>query len=182
MKLEQIYKETVGMIPIYTETGNATRILYLKAEGIIESVVFPQQLERIKQKWARLYAIDLKAQARQLQSQYQRSAPLPFFAPKGRVFIPFKLRLAKVAGDAIYGYICADVIAQIKMLSRSDCLLVLNDGTELSIYSNAETAKLAYHLGNEIVRDCFREGLDENRELLMALQTLRKYFLPPNGA
>ena len=178
MKLEQVYKETVGMMPIYTETGNATRVLYLKEEGKIDSVIFPQQLERIKLKWAGLYAVDLKAQARQLQSKYQRSAPLPFYAPKGKVFVPFKLRLTKVTGDAIYGYICTDVISQIKMLSRSDCLLFLSDGSELPIYSSVETAKLAYYLGKEIVRDCFYEGSDKNQELLTALQTLRKYFLP----
>jgi len=177
LNIEQIYKEIVAIIPVYTESGNATRILFTDREKGIGSLILCQHLESIKQKWARMYAVDLKAQARILQSRYHRSAPLPFYAPDGKIFVPFKLRLAKVAGDTIYGYICLEVIAQIKMISRSDCLLMLTDGAEFPIYSNAETAKLSYYLGNEIARDYFHGERDDKQEILSALHTLRRFLL-----
>lgn len=178
MKLEHIYKDMVGIIPAYTEMGNVTKVLFYGEKGDINSLLLPQHLESMKQKWARLYALDLRAQARQLQNKYNRSSPLPFYSPDGKAFVPFKLRKAKIVGDAIYGYVCLDIIAQIKPVSsRSTCTLILIDEQEIPIFSNVITAKLAFYLGKEVEQDCFYGTPNAEKELLTALHTLRRYFL-----
>lgn len=104
MKLEDCCAEVAGLVPVYTGTGDGCQIICCRADGSVYAYCEFHSVETIKRRLARCYALHLSDQSRLLQRAYQRSPPLPFF-PDGKIFVPFKLRLAKIPGDGSYGYL-----------------------------------------------------------------------------
>ncbi|MEN6326011.1 MAG: hypothetical protein ABFD18_07380 [Syntrophomonas sp.] len=174
MKLEDVYNQVVGLVPLYTDEGNATRIICWPDDDMF-SFTDTRQVEGIKRLLARNYALDLSAQAAQLQKNYHRSPPLPFHLPDGRIFVPFKLRLARIAGDACYGYIELKIIDHIVPGEKNRCLLLLTNGQTLPVYSQITTARLALYFGLEIQKANKRKP-DPDQDLMLAFHILRRYL------
>ena len=176
MKLEDRCAEVVGLVPEYSERGDICRIICRAAEGLVDTFYESRSVEAVKRSLARCYALDLAAQVQLLQRDYHRSPPLPFYFSDGRIFVPFKLRQARVAGDASYGYIELGMVAGIIPGGNGLCQLKLANQDALPVFSQISTARLALYFGMEIQRHHFQPQPDPDRELLEAFQVLRRYF------
>ncbi|MEQ8235197.1 MAG: hypothetical protein ABRQ23_00290 [Syntrophomonadaceae bacterium] len=129
-----------------------------------------RQVESVKRALARCYAIDLQAQAKILRSSYGRYL-LHFFLPDGRVFIPFKLRENRIKGDARYGYINLNQIT--RLLPGNPPAIMLHAGSRLTVYSDIDSARLAWFMGMEIQSDYFPYLEEPDHDLVNALAILR---------
>jgi len=176
MNLEDRCADVVGLIPEYSEQGDCCRIICRAADGHVYSFNDNRSVESAKRMLARCYAVDLAAQARLLQRDYHRSPPLPFYFPDGRIFVPFKLRLARIAGDASYGFIELDFVSRIIPGANGRCQLVLTAGETLPVFSHITTARLALYFGMEIKKTLIQPQPDPNQELLQAFHTLRRFL------
>lgn len=177
MKLEHLCSDVVGLVPVYSAEGDACRIICRAADGHTYSFPEARSVETVKRILARCYALDLTAQARLLQRDYHRSPPLPFYFSDGRIFVPFKLRLARIPGDASYGYIELGLIARIAPEINGKCQLILTNGEVLAVFSQITTARLALYFGLEVQKNHFHSEPDPDQELLQAFHILRRYFI-----
>lgn len=177
MKLEDCCSEVAGLIPVYTDTGDGCRIFCYRADGSVYSYCESYSVEAIKRRLARCYALHLGDQARLLQRAYHRSPPLPFYFPDGRIFVPFKLRQAKIPGDGSYGYLEMRIIQHLLPDGRSQCRIILLDGEVLPVFSQISTARLALYFGMEIQKHHFQPQPDPDRDLLEAFRVMRRYFV-----
>ncbi|MDD2212281.1 MAG: hypothetical protein PHV56_04845 [Clostridia bacterium] len=177
MKLEDCCAEVVGLVPVYTDTGDGCRIICCRADGSVYSYCESHSVEAVKRRLARCYALHLADQARLLQRAYHRSPPLPFYFPDGRIFVPFKLRLAKIPGDGSYGYLEIKMIERLLPEGKGQCRIILLDGEVLPVFSQISTARLALYFGMEIQKHHFQPQPDPDRDLLEAFQVMRHYFI-----
>lgn len=176
MKLEDCCTEVVGLVPVYSDQGDGCRIICRAADGNVYSFNDFRSVESAKRILARCYSLDLPAQARLLQRDYHRSPPLPFYLSDGRIFVPFKLRLARITGDASYGFIELDFVSRIIPGSNGRCQLVLSAGETLPVFSHITTARLALYFGMEIKKTLNQPQPDPDQELLQAFHTLRRFL------
>ena len=93
----------------------------------------------------------------------------------GRVFVPFKLRLARITGDASYGYIELSFVSRIVPVVNGKCQLILSNGECLPVFSQITTARLALYFGLEIQKNHLQPEPDQ--ELLQAFRVLRRYLI-----
>jgi hypothetical protein len=177
MKLEDVCSEVAGLVPVYSDAGNTCRIICRSpADGNVYSFSESRSVEGVKRILARCCALDLTAQARRLQKEYHRCPPVPFYFPDGRIFVPFKLRLARITGDASYGYIELGIINRIVPGKNGRCQIELINNEALPVCSHITTARLALYFGLEIQKANFKLQPDPDQELLLALRILRRYF------
>jgi len=177
LKFEDLCDQVVSLVPVYSEAGNTSRIICrAAADGHIYSFQESRSVDGLKRILARCYALDLAAQARLLQRDYHRSPPLPFYFSDGRIFIPFKLRQARIPGDAPYGYIELGIIERIILGEKAKCQIILSNGEALPVFSQIATARLALYFGLEIQKDHFVQLPDPDQELLTAVKVLHRYF------
>jgi len=176
VKLEDCCADVVGLVPVYSAEGDICHII-CAADGHNYSFYEARSVEGVKRILARCYALDLAAQARLLQRDYHRSPPLPFYFSDGRIFVPFKLRLARISGDASYGYIELRMISRINPGVEGKCQLLLADGEVLPVFSQITTARLALYFGLEIQKNYFQPEPDPDQELLKAFRTFRRYLV-----
>jgi hypothetical protein len=173
--MEEICSEVVGMVPSYSHTGDGCRLFCRTAGDEFYSLMESHPVESVKRQLARCYAIDLSAQSLLLRRDYHRSPPLPFYLYDGRIFIPLKLRLPRIAGDSCYGYIELEMISRILPADDGHCRIIFTNGQSLPVFSQISTARLALYFGVEIQKNVFSD-LNPDREILQALRTLRRYF------
>ena len=178
MRLEEICHEVVGLVPVYSDTGEGCLVIgRAAADQNFYSFQESRQLEAVKRHLARCFALDLSAQARLLQREYHRSPPLPFYFADGRIFVPLKLRLPRVVGDTSYGYIELGIIDRVMPGENNHCRVLLTDGTSFPVYTQISTARLSVYFGIEIGRDMFvHNPYGQQREVLQALRTLTCYI------
>ncbi len=177
MHLEEVCHEIVGLVPVYDQNGDCCRVYRQEAdERTLTAFTEPRTVEIVKRKLARCHALDLTAQGISLRKNFHRAPPLPFYLHDGRVFVPFKLRLPRVARDASYGYLEISIISRVVPNENGRCSVILNDGTSLPVYTHINSARLAVYFGIEIQRDilCCRHG--QQREALQALRILHTYL------
>lgn len=174
--LEDCCAEVVGLVPEYSDQGDGCRIICRAADGHIYSFNDYHSVESTKRMLARCYALDLTAQARLLQRDYHRYPPQPFYFSDGRIFVPFKLRMARIAGDASYGFIELDFVSRIIPDSNGKCQLILSAGEVLPVFSHITTARLALYFGMEIKKTFIQPQPDPDQELLQAFHTLRRFL------
>lgn len=175
MQLAFCCDHVVGLIPVYTDQGDACQVLYQNEAGDYQIFVENHPVEGVKWKLARLYALDLLEQMRQLRQQYQRSVPLPVCLFDGRILLPFKLRMPMVKGDACYGYIEYGLVRRL-VPEKNHCALVLVNGWTLPVYSQMVTARLAWCLSMEIQRDRLVPSSDAEAEAWQALKVLQRFL------
>lgn len=178
MELEELCSNVVGLVPTYGDTGDGCMLICRAAEEEqIYSFTQSRSVESVKRHLARCYAIDLTAQALLIRRDYHRSPPLPFYLYDGRIFIPFKLRLPRIAGDPSYGYIEMGVISRVLPADDGHCRIVFTDGKSLPVFSQITTARLALYFGVEIQKNAFTPEPNPDQEVLQAIRTLRRYFV-----
>jgi len=165
----------IGLIPVYAETGDACRILCAGTDGASHEWTEKYSTETTRKKLARLYHLDLAAQAAELQKRYHRAPPLPMFLPDGRVFVPLKLRLPRVKKDPAYGYLECRSVAKIETGSGGLSQLVLKTGEIILVYMRLSTARAMIYSGLEIRQEYFGWPA-EREELQAAFQKLWKFF------
>jgi len=179
MKLEDVCGEVAGLVPAYSETGDGCRVICRPASNDenIYSISESRSVETVKRHLARCYALDLAAQARLLQRDYHRSPPLPFYFSDGRIFVPFKLRLARVKRDPSYGYIELGIIAQVVPAESGRCQIIFSNGEALPVFNQIATARLAMYFGLEIQKKAFCSQQEPEQEILQAFRILQRHFL-----
>lgn len=178
MEFEKLCGDVVGLVPSYCDAGDGCLVICRAAgDENIYSFMESRSVESVKRHLARCYALDLGAQALLLRKDYQRSPPLPFYLCDGRIFVPFKLRLPKIAGDPSYGYIELGIIARVLPGESGQCLILLSNGLSLPVFSQITTARLALYFGVEIQKNTFCPQPDPDQEILQAFRTLRRYLV-----
>ncbi len=177
-----ICSEILGFVPVYSEQGNSTVILSGSiAEKRLDQHIIKRTLKSVKRDLARCYALDLKAQAEILRSLYRRAYPLPFYLPDNRVFVPLKLRKARVLRDAVYGYIEIDIIDRIATTVSEDLEsieVIFVNGEKLRVYSQVSTIRHSLYFGAEIKKSIStKKNNNEAREdIQLALKVLQQHL------
>jgi len=175
--LEKVCHDIVGLVPVYDQPGDCCRIYWREAEDQhLTEFIEPRTVEMAKRQLARCHALDLTAQGVSLRQDYHRAPPLPFYLHDGRVFVPLKMRLPKVAGDSSYGYLEMSIISRLVPDENSHCRAILTDGGSLPVYTQINTARLAIYFGIEVQRDLLSRRHRKQREALQALHTLQAYL------
>jgi len=134
-KVEQLRDEVIGIRPIYSEAGNATDIILKDGRVVRDRRV----LNSVVKALTASYAVDLKAQRRNLREKLGRKGVLPFYLGEGRVFVPLKMRQALTDGDSVYGYIDMSYMGQPQAGTGRECLIPLANGLELQVLSAQST-------------------------------------------
>lgn len=160
--MEKIKEEIIALQPVYTDTGNATRILLRDGERMdargMRSVILAL---------ARIYAIDLVAQRNSLEMRLNRHGVLPFYLSSERVFIPLKMRKALAAKDMVYGYMDVDIMGEVTASGEKTCIVPLPGGRQIEVVSNRSTVLQCQHMGQrllEMLRS--EEKLDPGEKIL----------------
>lgn len=174
--LEDCCADVVGLVPVYNDHGDCCRIICRAVDGHIYTSDDFRSVESARRILANCYALDLSAQARLLQRDYHRSPPLPFYFSDGRIFVPFKLRLVRIAGDASYGFVELDIVSRIIPGSNGRCQLILSAGEILPVFSHITTARLALYFGMEIIKTLIQPQPNPDQELLQVFHTLRRFL------
>jgi hypothetical protein len=146
IQLETIREEIIGIGPLYTDTGNAT-IIYLRDGEVMDS----RGCRSVSKALASCYAIDLKAQRRNLEECLGRKGLLPFHLGVERVFIPLKMRQVISGNDVVYGYLDVRYIGDIDESGKKHCVLTMTDGRQIEILSSRTTIRQSQHLGQRLL-------------------------------
>ena len=153
LELEKIRDEIIGLRPVYTDTGNAT-IIYLRDGEVMDS----RGIRSVQTGLARMYAIDLAAQRKQLKLRLNRYGVMPFYLSNERIFVPLKMRKPIAPKDMVYGYIDVRYMGEVDKAGGRTCMLPLKDGRRIEILSNRNRVLQVQHMGQRLL-----EGLqDEN--------------------
>lgn len=99
--IEKIREQVTGIVPCYETSGDITMIITEHGDSLWER----RSLNSVKKALARSYLLDLPEQNRQLRVLFNRRKMLPFYLNPERVFIPIKVRRARIKNDSCYAYI-----------------------------------------------------------------------------
>ncbi|MDD4170866.1 MAG: hypothetical protein PHQ94_01365 [Syntrophomonas sp.] len=146
VQLEKIREDIIGLRPIYTNEGKAT-IIYLR-EGEVQD---KRGIRSLQLALARLYAIDLGAQRRNMRGRLKRNGVMPFYLANDRVFIPLKMRKVLASNDAVYGYVDVVYMGEAVSSGMQTCLLPLKNGREIEILSKRSTVLQCQHMGQRLL-------------------------------
>lgn len=170
-KVEQLRDEVIGIKPVYCETGNVTDIILQDGRVVRDKRVLNSVIKAL----VASYAVDLKAQRRNLREKLGRKGMLPFYLGKKRVFLPIKLRRARARGDSVYGYIDMYYMGQPYMGTNRECLLPLANGLELKVLSAQSTVLGIQNTGQVILstlQTAQGSGNARGEQVIEAAQTL----------
>lgn len=167
-KVELLRDEVVGLRPVYTQMGNCTELLLKNGEIVLDRRVIHSVMKAL----AASYAVDLKAQRHNLQSQISRKAVLPFYLGDSRVFVPLKMRQPLTENDAVYGYIDQAYMTEPQKGSGRACLMELSNGIKLQILSAPATIHNALHAGLSAL-DLFQPPDRDHAVEAMLLEIIR---------
>lgn len=159
-KLEQIVSELVVIRPIYGSCGDNTELW--TAEDII---IDRRSVKSVRKAIARIYAIDLAAQAEQVSAVLDRSNVLPFYLEPDRVFIPLKMRNPVHPNDRCCGYVNVNWIREVTH-EEDHTTLRLKDGRILALSCKAATAAQTVYLGRKL-QDHLMPGIDNGDEAVI---------------
>lgn len=152
-KVEQLRDEVIGIRPVYCETGNVTDIILQDGRVVRDKRVLNSVIKAL----VASYAVDLRAQRRNLREKLGRQGMLPFYLGKKRVFLPVKLRKAIARGDSVYGYIDMHFMGQPQVETNRECLLPLANGLELKVLS-AQSTVLGIQNTGQMVLSTLQSG------------------------
>jgi hypothetical protein len=145
LNLEPYREEIIALCPVYSEEGNATRIILRSGEKLV-----PQGIKSVHRALLRSYGIDIKSQREFLKRRLPRSGNLPFYLGPGRVFAPVKMRRTRADNDAVHGHVDISCWQDTESIDEGSCMLSLKDGRSLGVFSPADTAQRAYYLGHKV--------------------------------
>mgnify|MGYP000913806302 FL=1 len=155
-RVEQVRDVVIGLRPVYTDRGNATELWLDSGEMLVDR----RGVKSVLTALAKSYAIDLKAQRRQLEQIIQRSGVFPFYLER-RVFVPIKMRKALTENDSVYGYLNTEYIMDIKGGKGRGCQVLLATGDSIEALSSRATAEKSWYLGLNLQKEL---GTDNNND------------------
>lgn len=166
MKVEQVRDEVMGLRPVYSEIGNATDILLKSGEVLRDRRILNSVIKAL----AAAYAIDLKAQRKNLREMLGRKGILPFYLGAGRVFIPLKMRRAVTDNDTVYGYVDLAYMGDPQAGTGKECLMNLSNGLQLQVLSSQATVHGALYAGKaaRAVFEPYKGGDDQQEQIMEA--------------
>ncbi len=144
MQLEQIKDSIIVLRPVYGPEGDNTELWTWKGKSVDR-----RSVRSLKKALARLYAVDLPAQGKQVARLIDRQAVLPFYLQPERIFIPLKMRTPLCANDRCCGYVDISSVETIGGKSGRT-QLVLKDGRTLDLFCTAATAAQTICLGQKL--------------------------------
>lgn len=159
-KLEQIVSELVLIRPVYGSCGDNTELW--TAEEIVTD---RRTVKSVRKAIARIYAIDMAAQAEQVSAVLDRSNVLPFYLETDRVFIPLKMRNPVHPNDRCCGYVNVSWIREVTH-EEDHTTLRLKDGRTLPLSCKAATAAQTVYLGRKL-QDHLLSGIDNGDEAVI---------------
>lgn len=167
-RLEAERDNVVGLVPVYTDTGNATQVWLNTGEVFIDK----RGIKSVRRNFARTYAIDLAAQRFIIEKFLQRKGPLPFYIGK-RVFMQLKMRQPVTENDMVYGFWDVGYVKTIEPLEKgSRCEAVMPDGKRVKILSHYSTALAAREMGERLavgLLEVSRESSEEDNVIRSVL-------------
>lgn len=159
-RLEAERDNVIGLVPVYTDTGNATKVLLKSGEVWIDN----RTIRTARSVLARSYAIDLKAQRLRIEEMLNRKGPLPFFINQ-RVFMQLKLRQAVSENDMVYGFIDINYIKSLESIDNgARCEAILTNGERLKVFSGYNTALKAKEIAEKLLELIKVEQRDSSEE------------------
>ena len=165
-RVEQVRDTVIGLRPVYTERGNATELWLASGELLVDRRGVKSTLMAL----ARSYAVDLKAQRRQLEQLIQRNGVFPFYLGR-RVFVPIKMRQAITENDSVYGYLDSEYIMDIKGGKGRGCRLLLTTGDSIEAFSSRATALKSWYLGLNLQKELGTDD-DNNQDEQIIMQSV----------
>jgi hypothetical protein len=162
-QLEQIKEEIIALQPVYTNTGNATRILLREGESMDS-----RGQRSVLRALARQYAVDLSAQRESTQTRLNRHGVMPFYLGNDRVFIPLKMRKALAPKDMVYGYVDVRFMGEAAASGERTCLLPILGARQLEILSTRSTVLQCQHMGQRLLEMLKSEKPADHGEKILA--------------
>lgn len=168
--VEVLKDQIVGLVPVYNQRGDETELI--TAAGLIH--YDRRSFHAVKKALGRVYAIDLQAQARMLQAQLGRKNLLPLYLERSRVFIPIKVRQARVKNDSAYGYVNWKYIKDVAVKrGQPSGTLSLSNGIDLSVCSSQPTIIQNLHMGRQVSQWLVNQGIQEEGQERMLIEAMR---------
>lgn len=159
--MEQFRDEVIVLRPVYTDRGNATE-MWLKSGEVLQDM---RGMKAVLSALAGIYAVDLKAQHKQLREFLNHGGSLPVYLGR-RVFIPLKMRRAITENDAVYGYVDLDCIKGLDGSKKErSCWVGLKNGQDIKLCSTLATAVSSRHLGEKVAEWLKSEQADKEEEI-----------------
>lgn len=135
-KVEQVAEQVIGLIPLYTQLGDATEVLLKNEESLIDR----RSIRSVLSALAKTHALDLSAQRSQIQRQLNHYGVVPFYLSPDRVFAAFKMRHPISGNDMAYGFIDQNYINRFNTPDKENFFLLLKNGREIPLTSGHATA------------------------------------------
>lgn len=143
--IEKIHEQVIGIVPRYTSSGDATMVLTDQGEELWER----RRINAVKRALARCYQLDLREQQRQLREFLKRRKILPFYLSPERVFIPVKVRRARIKNDPCYAYIDRRYIASPNH-GQEGIVINMDNGLKLRCSGSPESVVHELHRGRQL--------------------------------
>jgi hypothetical protein len=144
--VESLREKIIAILPAYEENGDITRLLLEDGSSSRDD----RTVQTVKKVLARCYLLDLKEQARQLQASLQRRKLLPFYLNHERIFIPIKMRAARIKNDCCYGYLDWRCIADLEQHADGGTLVRMRNGLQESALSSTSHIIQQLHTGRQL--------------------------------
>ncbi|MEA4924871.1 MAG: hypothetical protein VB084_06105 [Syntrophomonadaceae bacterium] len=145
--LEKIKEEIIALQPVYTDIGNATRLILPEGESLDS-----RGMRSVIMALARIYAVDLAAQRDSLELRLNRHGVMPFYLSKERIFVPLKMRKALAPKDMVYGYVDVRFMGEVAASGDRTCMVPLPGSRQIEIVSKRSTVLQCQHMGQRLLK------------------------------
>lgn len=146
IRVEQIRDDVIAIRPIYSDEGDVSEVITRSGEVLVDR----RQIRSVLKGLLHSYGLDIKYQHQLIRERLQRKSVMPCFLSEERVFIPLKMRKAAVHGDYVYGYLDVSSLKEIPSEGKSNCVLLLSNGTYLDVLSSKATVLKARDNGDKL--------------------------------
>ena len=169
-RIEDVKDQVILFRPVYSDEGSITEIFMIDDKGM-QKTFDRRNIISVRQAFARCFALDLSAQAKDLQQKLNRKFPLPFYLPDSRVFIPLKMRKPLIIKDSTYGYVNISYIKSVRKINH-EVVLTLTTNDKIPLYNTSSAAYNIINLGKGITDLVNNQMQNEQERILDALGIL----------
>lgn len=169
-RIEDVKEKVILFRPVYTEEGNITELFFLE-DNQLRKAYDRRYIISVRQAFARCFALDLTAQAKDFQKKMNRKSLMPIYMPDGRVFVPLKMRKPIITRDSTYGYVDLTYIKSVQE-KDNEVNLILTTDDSIPLYTSAAVASNVIIQGKVISKHFINHIEDEQEKILDALSIL----------
>ncbi|MGI6434100.1 MAG: hypothetical protein ACOX0F_01840 [Syntrophomonadaceae bacterium] len=144
--IEKIKEQVIGIVPSYEARGDVTMVLTDQGDALWER----RSLNAVRRALARCYLLDLREQNRQVRGLFKRRKILPFYLSPERVFIPVKVRRARIKNDCCYGYIDWRYIEAQADHDQAGTVITISNGLKLQSLGSLSNLVQNLHRGRHL--------------------------------